>query len=49
MVQIVREVLMKYCGNRTHTAKELGITVKTLRNWIERNDELCEFRKRKIQ
>ena len=48
MIQVVGEILRKYGGNRTNTAKELGITVKTLRTWIQKNDELAAFRKGKL-
>jgi transposase-like protein len=30
----IREALDRNKGNRTHTARELGISIRTLRNWL---------------
>jgi transcriptional regulator with GAF, ATPase, and Fis domain len=45
MLRFVVECLRKHKGNRAHAAKELGVTVRCLRYWIQKFDELAEFRR----
>ncbi len=37
-IEYTMKVLTELCGNRTHTAKALGISIRTLRHWIGTND-----------
>lgn len=34
--EALREALVHFYGNRTHSAKALGISLRTLRNWIQK-------------
>ena len=45
MLQYVHEALRRNRGNKTNAAKELGVTVRCIRNWITKFDELGEFRR----
>jgi len=47
IMYIVRETLLRHNGNKVHAARELGITARTIRNWVEKNDELQEFKQAK--
>lgn len=36
LAALAEEALKKFDGNRTHSAASLGISVRTMRNWIRR-------------
>lgn len=47
MLLIVRDALRARKGNRKATAVDLGISARSIRNWINRYDVLAEFRRNK--
>lgn len=44
MLRFVRRCLRRHQGNRTKAARELGVSVRCVRTWISKFDELSEFR-----
>lgn len=44
---IVADTLRRHNGNRTYAALELDISIRALRMWIEKYDQLSEFRRAK--
>ena len=47
MIEVLR-VLKLHRGNKTRTAATLGLSLRTLQNWINRYDELIEFRPSRV-
>lgn len=43
-LKAIHDTLTRHRANKTKAAKELGITVKSLRNWVLRYDALKDFR-----
>lgn len=41
---IIWQALAYFGGNKTHTARALKISLRTLRNRIKNNDKLSEYR-----
>lgn len=39
----LKTVLRKVKGNRTFAAEQLGVSVRTVRNWINKFDLLSEY------
>ena len=44
-IQITIQALAIYNNNKMRSAKFIGISIRTLRNWINRTPELARFRK----
>jgi DNA-binding NtrC family response regulator len=40
---VIKEALIFHDGNKTHTAAALGMSIRTLRNWIIGTEMLREF------
>jgi len=49
MIGLVHDVLKRNGGNKTKAAKELGVTVRCVRKWIAKFDELSEFRNARVK
>ncbi len=47
LLKLVHDALKRNDGNRTDAANELGVTVRCIRYWIAKYDELQEFKTRK--
>lgn len=45
ILRMVYDCLKKTAGNKTKTAAELGVSLRCLRKWVAKYDELKEFRK----
>jgi DNA-binding protein Fis len=48
MLNVVYQTLKTNEGNRTKAAKELGVTVRCVRKWIAKFDELDDFRNESV-
>lgn len=44
MLNYVLDALKAHEGNKTLTARALGVSVRALRNWITKYDELKDYR-----
>jgi DNA-binding NtrC family response regulator len=42
-IRVVRDALIYFDGNKTETAKALGISVRGLRNLVAENDKLKDY------
>jgi transcriptional regulator with PAS, ATPase and Fis domain len=49
LLRLVHDTLKRNDGNKTRAAKELGVTVRCVRNWIAKFDELSEFRNARVK
>lgn len=43
--KVIRQALIQYKGNKTHAAKALGISLRTLKYWVNEHEILEEYRR----
>lgn len=46
-IEVVRKTLKRFNGDKTATARVLGLNVRTIRNMVRDNEALKEFKKEK--
>lgn len=49
LLRLVNDTLKRNGGNKTRAAKELGVTVRCVRNWITKFDELKSYRTPRVK